>query len=76
MQIESKNVGQNLRRLRRQKEVRVVDLAAVLGVTRQHIYALEAGRRALTLKRVAQLVNFLRVDISELIGKNGKRRAS
>lgn len=58
----------NLLKLRKEKNVRVVDLAAALGISRKHYYDLEKGDRRLNKDHIEKLTDIFNCTADELFG--------
>lgn len=56
----------NIRKLRKEKNLRQQDLAQILGVTRQTIIAVENGKYNPTLKLAMKLARYLQTTVEEL----------
>lgn len=57
----------NLREIRKDKNVKATDLADLLEVTFQHYYALERGDRQLSSQQLVKLAKFLQITTDEIV---------
>jgi len=64
---ESVRLGQRIRRLRKEKGWRQIDLAEHSGVHEVHISDIERGAREICLNNLVALARALAVPISELV---------
>ena len=62
-----RTVGQNLRRIRRERGLSQEKFADTLGVHRTYMGGLERGERNLTLKSLERIAGTLHVDPLELL---------
>ena len=58
----------NLLKLRKEKNIKVVDLAAALGISRKHYYDLEKGDRRLNKDHLEKLTDLFNCTADELFG--------
>jgi DNA-binding XRE family transcriptional regulator len=58
--------GQRLRQLRREREMTATELAAAVGVSRQHIHQIEAGRTSASDDVRIRIAATLRVEVGEI----------
>ena len=63
-----RTVGQNLRRIRRERGLSQEKFADTLGVHRTYMGGLERGERNLTLKSLERIAGALDIDPLELLG--------
>ena len=63
-----RTVGENLRRIRRERGLSQERFADVLGVHRTYMGGLERGERNLTLKSLEKIAAALEIDPLELLG--------
>lgn len=61
----------NLRKIRKENNVKANDLADLLEVTFQHYYALERGDRQLSATQLSKLSTSLGFSIDEIVGEQG-----
>lgn len=57
-------LGEKIKLLRKRRNLRQDDLAAVLGISRGQISNLEKGRRNLSLKQLEKLCEYFQIDMS------------
>lgn len=63
-------LGENLKRIRKEKGYSRKDLAAVIGVNVDAIGKYETGQREPPLEKIVKLATFLEVSVANLIGDN------
>jgi transcriptional regulator with XRE-family HTH domain len=68
--VSSKQIGERLRELRRQRGVSQVDLAEALGTYQTSISAIERGARGLTVQQLVKLASALDVSLDEIVGRS------
>lgn len=73
-EVSQKEIGKRIQDLRKKRHMRVVEVAEKLGITRQHVYNLESGKKSLTVERLQQIRTVFNVNVDELLGR--KRRKS
>jgi len=62
-----RTVGRNIRRVRNERGVSQEQFAAILGVHRTYLGAVERGERNLTLRSVERLAAWLQVEPLDLL---------
>lgn len=60
-------LGENIKAIREKRKVNQEGLALELGLTRVSISNIEAGKQKIQLYSLAQLANFLKVDVVDLV---------
>lgn len=63
----SKKLGENLRRIRKEKGMTQEDLCNVLDLDRGYISSIENGKRNPTLSTLKKLADALKVSVDELL---------
>lgn len=63
----SKKLGQNIKRIREQKEMTQGDICRSLNLDRGYISSIENGKRNPTLSTLKKLADALRVSVDELL---------
>lgn len=66
MKEDAKKLGENLKKIRTQKNVTQVEVARVLGVDRSFVSNIENGKNNPTLSTIANLAKALNVPVDEL----------
>lgn len=61
-------VGQNIRAMRKEINMSVVDLSEAIGKSEDTINKVEQGTRNLTVKTLVQVANVLRTDVNTILG--------
>ncbi len=67
MRLLLKLVGARLRVLRKERNLKVADVAAALGCDPSSIYSIEKGRHAPSFTRLAELAELLKCDELDLL---------
>ena len=62
------SIGANVKRLREERGLSVIDAAAELGVGRQYWYLIEKGEANMTLEKLELVADILGVSVPELLG--------
>ncbi|PQJ31909.1 DNA-binding protein [Nonlabens arenilitoris] len=57
-------VGQNIARLRREKEMSQMDVCAIIDMDKPNLSAIENGRQNATILTLKKIANALEVDVS------------
>lgn len=68
-----KSIGDNIRRLRKQKNMTQDDLAPLLNVCRQTLSNYEAGKRLPDLDMLIKLADIFGVTIDTLVGREREK---
>ena len=63
----SKRLGENLRRIRKEKGMTQEDICDALGLDRGYISSIENGKRNPTLSTLKKLADALKVHVEELL---------
>jgi transcriptional regulator with XRE-family HTH domain len=63
-----RELGRRLARMRKQQELTQAELAAILGVSQQTVFAYELGDRRVSLDRLPALLRLFGVTCDELLG--------
>ncbi len=63
----SKKLGQNIKRIREQKEMTQGDICRALNLDRGYISSIESGKRNPTLSTLKKLADALKVTVDELL---------
>lgn len=66
----SEKRANNLRKIRKDKNIKAKCIAEYLGVSPQYYYDLEKGRRRLNIDLIIQLADYFQVSIDYLLGRN------
>lgn len=61
-----KNIGQNIRNIRKTKNIPQVDLAVEVGIDRAYLSEIENGRTNTTINILYAIADALKVEISDL----------
>lgn len=61
-----KNIGQNIRKIRKTKNIPQVDLAVEVGIDRAYLSEIENGRTNTTINILYAIADALKVEISDL----------
>ena len=61
-----KNLGKNIRKIRKSKKMTQENLSLESGISRSHIAMIEAGKRDVTVSAVFKISRALKVTVSEL----------
>lgn len=67
MESESKKLGENLKRIRMEKDITQGDIVRSLGMSRSFVSNIENGKTNPTLSTIAKLAKAIGVSIDELI---------
>ena len=67
MKSEAEKLGENLKRIRTEKDISQVDVARSLGVSRGFVSNIESGKTNPTLATIARLANAVGVSSDELL---------
>ena len=67
MKSEAKRLGENLKRIRTEKDITQSDIAKSLGVSRGFVSNIENGKTNPTLATIAKVAEVLGVSSSELL---------
>ena len=67
MKEDSKKLGENLKKIRMNKDIRQVKIAKILGVDRSFVSNIENGNTNPTLSTIANLAKALGVSTNELL---------
>lgn len=70
MKEEMLTIGQRLRNIRLEHNLKQEDLAKVLGVDRSAYSGYETGRSAVSVKNLCSLADIYKMTLSQLIGRN------
>lgn len=62
-----KKLGQNLKKIREQKEMTQGDICRALNLDRGYISSIESGKRNPTLSTLKKLADALKVSVDELL---------
>ena len=62
-------IGPIIKSARQARELTLAEVGSALGVTRQYVYAWEAGRRNPGPKHLAKLAEVLGLDVRDLLPK-------
>ena len=65
---DSYTVGQNIRAMRKEINMSVIDLSEAIGKSEDTINKVEQGTRNLTVKTLVQVANVLRTDVNTILG--------
>ena len=68
------NIGANVKRLREEYGLSVIQAAEQLGVGRQYWYLIEKGEANLTLEKLERVAEILDVSLPELLGQRTRER--
>lgn len=60
-------LGQNIKKYRKAKGLRQVDVAIALDCTYEFICKIEHGQRYISLRKLFELADILKVDVSDLM---------
>jgi transcriptional regulator with XRE-family HTH domain len=63
------NVGKIIKKIVKEKKISISDFAKAIHCSRTNVYNI-FGRHSIDIKRLKQIAGVLKLDISELIGKN------
>lgn len=63
----SKQLGQNIRRIRLRRKMTQGDICRKLDLDRSYMSAIESGKKNITLKKLEELADALDVSASELL---------
>ncbi len=66
MKEDARKLGQNLKKIRTQKNITQVEIANILGVDRSFVSNIENGKNNPTLSTIANLAKALKVTVDEL----------
>ena len=69
------NIGANVKRLREECGLSVIQAAEQLGVGRQYWYLIEKGEANLTLEKLERVAEILQVSLPELLGQRTRGRS-
>jgi len=61
-----KALGQKIKKIRRQKELRQVDLAVIVGISPSYVGSIEQGLRHPSLRVLEKLAKALKIPMKEL----------
>lgn len=61
-------VGQNIRAMRKEINMSVIDLSEAIGKSEDTINKVEQGTRNLTVKTLVQVANVLKTDVNTILG--------
>lgn len=64
--MSEKHIGKKLKELRISRDLKQLDVAEGVGLSRTAISNIESGRRALTLNTLKKFADFYRIDISTI----------
>ncbi len=64
----TKQIGQNIKELRRERELSVSDASQALGMSVSNWNYLEAGKIDITISRIKEVSELLMVDVIEILG--------
>ena len=67
MKSEAEKLGENLKRIRTEKDISQVDVSRSLGVSRGFVSNIENGKTNPTLATIARLANAVGVSSDELL---------
>jgi transcriptional regulator with XRE-family HTH domain len=70
------DIGRRIRHARKLAGLRVVELAAALGIGTRTVYRWETGTHRASLESLEQVADFLRVSRAWLITGDGEARAA
>jgi transcriptional regulator with XRE-family HTH domain len=66
-------MANRIREIRQEKNISGTDVAAKLGMSVQHYYDLEKGKKALNIKRAKELAEYFDVKLSYLLGEDDEQ---
>lgn len=62
------NIGENLRKIRLERNVTQAELAEKIGVTQSMLCQIERGTKALSVMLAVDIAKYLKCDLDELLG--------
>ena len=68
MKEEAKKLGENIKKLRIEKNISRIEFARILGVDRSFVSNIEKGKNNPTLSTLSKIASALDVSTSELLG--------
>lgn len=69
MGLDYKEIGQNIRRCRREKGIKQKELAEKANISDQHMSHIENGHTQLSLPTLIAIANALEIDCNTLLGQ-------
>ena len=67
-----KNIGYNIRNIRKQKQIPQIDLAVTIGIDRAYLSEIENGHTNVSVNILYAIADALNTDIVELFNQNGE----
>ncbi len=68
-----KNIGNNIRQIRKQRQVTQIDLAVMIGIDRAYLSEIENGRTNVSLNILYAIADALNIDIIQFFNRNEKQ---
>ena len=68
-----KNIGNNIRQIRKQRQVTQIDLAVMIGIDRAYLSEIENGRTNVSLNILYAIADALNTDIIQFFNRNEKQ---
>lgn len=68
-----KNIGNNIRQIRKQRRVTQIDLAVMIGIDRAYLSEIENGRTNVSLNILYAIADALNTDIIQFFNRNEKQ---
>lgn len=68
-----KNIGNNIRQIRKQRQVTQIDLAVMIGIDRAYLSEIENGRTNVSLNILYAIADALNIDIIQFFNRNKKQ---
>lgn len=68
IELDYKEIGQNIRKFRQEKDMKQKELAERINMSEQHISHIESAHTKLSLPTLIAIANVLEVDCNSLLG--------
>ena len=68
-----KKIGNNIRQIRKQRQVTQIDLAVMIGIDRAYLSEIENGRTNVSLNILYAIADALNIDIIQFFNRNEKQ---
>ena len=65
-----KNIGNNIRTIRKQQHLTQIDLAVIVGIDRAYLSEIENGRTNITINLLYAVADALNTPIAQLLSEN------
>lgn len=66
--LNNKHIGNNIKKIRKERELSQIDLADKVGISRTYMSDIERGAKNASMKTIVNIANVLDVDISKIMG--------